>query len=220
MTAAQQQAIDEHWPRFGVPYTDAALDLDRLFGRAAPKILEIGSGMGQATVAMAATNPDNDYLAVEVHRPGVGSLIRRAIAAGTDNIRVICHDVVDILRCQIPPASLDGVCVFFPDPWPKKRHHKRRLLNSGFLSLLVPALKDNGRLFLATDQEDLAEYMLRECDGWPGLINLAGNGQYAPRPRWRPLTKFEKTALLAGRGIRDLIYAPAGPSRSANEPSD
>lgn len=200
-------ALERYGPLFVIPFTRERLDLDAAFGRTAPRILDIGSGMGETTVALAAANPGNDYLAVEVHRPGVGSLLRLMAERELTNIRVIQHDVVEVLRWQIPDESLEAVYIFFPDPWPKKRHHKRRLVNPHFLEILVPRLKAHGRVFLATDWEDLAMYLLEVCDAFPGLENLAGRGNFAPRPAWRPPTKFERRGLRQGFATFDLVYA-------------
>lgn len=209
LTAGQAEALRRHWGHYGIEFSRGSLDLNGVFGRRAPRVLDIGSGNGQVTLALAARHPENDYLAVEVHRPGVGSLIRQAQLAGIDNIRVCCHDVVEILRWQLREACLDEVYVFFPDPWPKKRHHKRRLINPAFISLLATRLKPNARLFIATDWEDMAQQALRVCDGEPRLLNLAGAGRYAPRPNWRPQTRFERRSRRLALPVWDLVYAPA-----------
>ncbi len=206
LTKAQADAINSYWADFGVDYRDEALDLDHLFGRDAPRMLEIGSGMGEATLDLAKKNPGSDYLAVEVHRPGIGSLLRGIVALGLSNIRVINHDVVDIVNRQIPEESLTSVYIHFPDPWPKKRHHKRRLIQPRFISRLTALMKTEGQLYLATDSADLAEHMLLVCDAEPGLVNQAGRGNFAPRPQWRPLTKFEQRAVDMDHQVRELIY--------------
>jgi tRNA (guanine-N7-)-methyltransferase len=217
LTQGQQKALDVHWRRYGIEFSNEPLNLDAVFGRAAPRVLDIGSGMGEATVEMALARPENDYLAVEVHRPGVGSLLRRAAAAGVRNLRVIAHDVVDVLRHQIPDRALDEVFLFFPDPWPKTRHHKRRLVSKSFLALLLPKLKSHCRFYLATDWPDLAVHLLRTCDACPGLENLAGRDHYTPRPRWRPATKFELRGERLEHAVRDLAYSPAWSSDSKEE---
>jgi tRNA (guanine-N7-)-methyltransferase len=173
--------------------------------------------MGEATVEIARAHPENDYLAIEVHQPGVGSLLRRAAEAGVRNLRVIAHDVVEVLRAQIPDRSLDEVYLFFPDPWPKKRHHKRRLVSRTFLALLVPKLRSHGRFYLASDSPDMARHLLATCDACPGLENLAGKGSYAPRPRWRPLTKFELRGERLRQSAFDLAYCPAASSVAKEE---
>jgi tRNA (guanine-N7-)-methyltransferase len=204
MTDAQRRARGELLPRLGVPYSRAPLDLDGLFGRAAPKILEIGSGMGETTARIAAANPGNDYLAVEVHAPGVGSLLARVAAAGLPNVRVIEHDAVEVVRDMIPPGSLAGVHVFFPDPWPKKRHHKRRLIQAPFVELLAVRMKPGGYLHVATDWEEYAGQILEVLAAQPLLANTAEH--YAARPDHRPLTKFEDRGLKLGHGVWDLVF--------------
>lgn len=207
ITPAQEKAIEQHWDQYGIEYKPRLLDLDKVFGRTAPKILEIGTGMGENIVALARGHRENDYLAIEVHRPGVGKLINQAEMLQLTNIRVICHDVVDVLVHQIRDRSLDMVLILFPDPWPKKRHHKRRLIQPGFVSLLSRKLQNHGRTFIATDWQDLAQHMLEICDREPGLVNLAGKGNFAPRPRWRPHTKFEQRGNSLKHGLWDLVYA-------------
>jgi len=206
MTDAQRHAINDYWQQYGVEFSKSMLDLDLLFQRSAPKVLDIGTGMGEVTASLAKDYPDNDYLAVEVHRPGVGSLIRRIVRDGLSNIRIINHDVTDVLHYQLPPDSLDMIYIFFPDPWPKKRHHKRRMINMEFLGLLKKCLKDNGRVFIATDWQDYAGHILETFSRDMDFINLAGAGRYAPRPSWRPFTKFEKRGTRLTHVIRDFIY--------------
>ena len=210
LTRGQARALEQYWPLFGLENTDEELDLNRVFGRPAPKILEIGTGMGEGIIALAGSHPENDYLAVEVHRPGIGSLLRLAAEQRLTNIRVINRDVVEVLGRQIPDRSLDEVYLFFPDPWPKKRHHKRRLLNNAFLSLLYTRLKSHARLYLATDRQDLAHYLRETCDEHPRFTNLAGRGNFAPRPVWRPLTKFEQRGTTLKQTARDLVYCVSG----------
>ena len=210
ITPAQELAIQQHWHRFGIDYQPQTLDLSQVFGRSAPKVLEIGTGTGENIVALANRHSDNDYLALEVHTPGVGKLIRQAVALNLSNIRVICHDAVEVLAHQIDDKTLDQILIFFPDPWPKKRHHKRRLLQPEFVALLRRKLQDHGRLFLATDWQDLAEHMLRVCDAEGELFNLAGRGNYSPRPKWRPLTKFEQRGRHLQHQVWDLAYAVNG----------
>lgn len=204
LTEAQRRAREEWLPRLGVPYAAQPLDLDRLFGRAAPKILEIGSGMGETTARIAAAHPDRDYLAVEVHTPGVGSLLAQIATAGLTNVRVIQHDAVEVVEHMIAPASLEGVHVFFPDPWPKKRHHKRRLLQPPFIALLSDRLRAGGTMHVATDWEDYALQILELLSAEPRLANTA-NG-FASRPEDRPLTKFERRGLKLGHGVRDIVF--------------
>ena len=207
ITEAQRRAHAELLPRFGVPYATGPLDLDRLFGRAAPKILEIGSGMGETTARIAAANPGSDYLAVEVHGPGVGSLLAQVAAAGLANVRVIQHDAVEVVEHKIGAGSLDGVHVFFPDPWPKKRHHKRRLIQPPFVALLATRLKAGAYLHVATDWEEYALQMLEVLAAEPLLANTAE--RYADRPEQRPFTKFEHRGLKLGHGVWDLVFRRA-----------
>ena len=206
LTDAQAHALEHYWSHYGIDYRAETINLDAVFGRRAPRILDIGSGMGETLIELARRHPENDYIAVEVHRPGVGSLIKSAASLGLTNVRVINHDVIDVLTHQLPDACLDETYIFFADPWPKKRHHKRRLVNENFLSLLKPKLKPHARLFLATDWADLAEHLLSVCDQDGDLNNIAGRGNFTPRPVWRPLTKFEKRGLKLEHGVWDLCY--------------
>jgi tRNA (guanine-N7-)-methyltransferase len=201
---AQRGAYDTLLPRFGVEFSPVPLDLDRAFGRAGPKILEIGFGMGETTAAIAAAQPDRDFLALDVHAPGVGGLLKLLDARGLTNVRVLRHDAVEVVERMIAPAALAGVHVFFPDPWPKKRHHKRRLLQPAFVRELALRLTGGGYLHAATDWEDYAVEMLATLRAEPLLENTAAD--YAPRPEYRPLTKFERRGLALGHGVRDLIF--------------
>ncbi|MDR2365025.1 MAG: tRNA (guanosine(46)-N7)-methyltransferase TrmB [Zoogloeaceae bacterium] len=205
LSGAQARYRDAMMPKIGAPYAKRLLDLDALFGRAAPKVLEIGCGMGETTARIAADHPENDYLGVEVHTPGVGSLCKRIAEMGLANLRVIQHDAVEVARDMLPEASLSGIHVFFPDPWPKKRHWKRRLIQPAFAALLASRLKPGGYLHCATDWEEYAAWMLEVLAAEPGLVNTAR--EYAPRPDWRPLTKFERRGLRLGHGVRDLVFA-------------
>lgn len=204
LTAAQQRACTELLPQFGIAYRDAPLDLEQTFGRAAPRILEIGFGMGETTAEIAARHPENDYLGIEVHTPGVGSLLRRLADAGLANVRVIRHDAVEVMRAMIPPASLDGVHIYFPDPWPKKRHHKRRLIQPPFIALLTSRLKVGAYLHVATDWEDYAQQILEVLSAEPTLANSAPG--FAPRPEWRPRTKFEARGVRLGHRVWDILF--------------
>jgi tRNA (guanine-N7-)-methyltransferase len=204
VTDAQRRAREEWMPRYGVPFAAAPLDLDLVFGRAAPKILEIGFGMGETTAAIAASHPGNDYLGIEVHTPGVGSLLRRVAELGLANVRVIQHDAADVIEAMVAPASLDGVHVFFPDPWPKKRHHKRRLIQPPFVRLLASRMKPGAYLHVATDWEDYARQVLEVLSGESLLVNTADG--FAPRPEWRPQTKFEARGLRLGHRVWDLLF--------------
>lgn len=204
---AQQRARAELLPRFGVPYAPRALDLDAVFGRRAPRVAEIGFGMGETTARIARANPGVDYLAIEVHGPGVGSLLRRLDEDGIANVRVVQHDAVEVLRDMVPAGSLDGIHVFFPDPWPKKRHHKRRLIQPGFARLAAERLAPGGYLHVATDWGDYAEHVLAVLSATPGLRNTAED--FAPRPAGRPETKFERRGLKLGHGVWDIVFRRA-----------
>ncbi|MEK7737994.1 MAG: tRNA (guanosine(46)-N7)-methyltransferase TrmB [Pseudomonadota bacterium] len=205
VTQAQQRHHQEGMPLWGVSYRPALLDLDAVFGRAAPKILEIGFGMGESTAAIAAAHPDNDYLGVEVHTPGVGGLLKEIAARNLTNIRIVQHDAVEVLRDMIPLASLAGAHVFFPDPWPKKRHHKRRLLQPALVHLLAERLAPGGTLHCATDWEEYAQQMLAVLGAEPLLENTVA--EYAARPAYRPQTKFESRGLRLGHGVRDVVFS-------------
>ncbi len=201
---AQQRSLDTLLPRFGIAYSGAPLDLEAAFGRKAPKILEIGFGMGETTAAIAAAHPDIDYLAIEVHSPGVGSLLKQIEEMGLTNLRIIQHDAVEVIQNMLPPDSLDGVHLFFPDPWPKKRHHKRRLLQPPFCSLIASRIRPGGYFHSATDWEEYAQQMLEVLAAETQLENIAAG--YAERPGSRPLTKFEQRGLRLGHRVWDLIF--------------
>lgn len=204
VSSAQQRAYDSLLPKYGIPYSAARLDLERAFGRSAPKLLEIGFGMGEATARIAKQHPENDYLAIEVHTPGVGSLLKRIGEEGIANLRVVQHDAVEVLQHMIGDAALDGIHVFFADPWPKKRHHKRRLIQPGFAALLARRLKPGGYIHAATDWRDYALHMLAVFSAEPLLVNTAPG--FAPRPEYRPLTKFEERGLKLGHEVWDLVF--------------
>jgi tRNA (guanine-N7-)-methyltransferase len=200
----QQRAYQELLPRFGIAYRPAPLDFREAFGRVAPVVAEIGFGMGETTARIAAENPGIDYLAMEVHAPGVGSLLRQLEAQGSTNVRVISHDAVEVMRDMVPAASLAGIHVFFPDPWPKKRHHKRRLVQPDFAALVAERLQPGGYLHVATDWQEYAEHVLAVLSATPALANSADS--YAPRPATRPETKFERRGLKLGHGVWDLVF--------------
>ncbi len=204
MSPAQQRACETLLPRFGIAYASNELDLDRAFGRNAPKILEIGFGMGDSTAAIALAHPENDYLALEVHTPGVGNLLKLIDAQQISNIRIMQHDAVEVLRDMIPPNTLDGVHIFFPDPWHKARHNKRRLIQTPFIAPLVTKLKPGGYIHVATDWQDYAEQVLAVLSAEPLLENTAAG--YAPRPCYRPLTKFEQRGIRLGQGVWDMVF--------------
>jgi tRNA (guanine-N7-)-methyltransferase len=206
MTDAQQRALQELWPRYGLDYAPQAVDLDALFGRGAPRALEIGFGNGEHLAALAAAHPEHDHLGVEVHPPGVGHLLQLIAAAGLTNVRVSSHDAVEVLAGQIPPASLDEVRVLFPDPWHKKRHHKRRLIQPAFLDLLALRLRPGGILRLATDWEPYAEHMLEVLRAHPAYENLSASGDYVDRDDARAPTRFERRGERLGHVVRDLAF--------------
>jgi tRNA (guanine-N7-)-methyltransferase len=205
LTKGQERALQTGWPQFGVEYTGQALDLVNTFGRGdSPKILEIGFGMGDATAKIAQTLPDSDFLAVEVHTPGVGGLLKLMQEGDISNIRIVQHDAVEVLQNMLADASLDGVHIFFPDPWHKKRHHKRRLIQAEFVQLLCAKLKAGAYIHVATDWQEYAEWVLEVLRAEPQLQNTAVD--YAEKPAYRPLTKFENRGLKLGHGVWDLVF--------------
>lgn len=204
VSEAQHRAHETLLPRYGIAYKEAPLDLDSVFGRRAPKVLEIGFGMGETTAAIAAAQPHIDYLGIEVHTPGVGALLKQIEAQTLTNLRIIQHDAVEVLQHMIAPRSLDGVHIFFPDPWPKKRHHKRRLIQAPLVARLAQKLKTGGYLHAATDWHEYAEQILAVCSGAAELHNTAAD--YAPRPAYRPRTKFEARGLKLGHGVWDIVF--------------
>lgn len=208
VTLAQQRALETLWPQYGVTASKNRLNLEELFGRTAAKHLEIGFGMGDTLIDMAKTHPENDYLGIDVYRPGVGRLLLQLEAQQLTNVRVFCADAVEVLQYQLAIASLDSVYVFFPDPWPKKRHHKRRLVQAEFVKLLAQRLKSGGYLYLATDCQDYAEQMLAVLESSGDFINSVATNEFAPLalPIERPLTKFEQRGLRLGNQVWNLLY--------------
>jgi tRNA (guanine-N7-)-methyltransferase len=208
VSAAQLRYHAEGLPRYGIEYSPAPLNLAAAFGRPLgdkrPKILEIGCGMGETTALIAASHPENDYLGIEVHTPGVGSLLKEIATRELSNLRVIQHDAVEVVRDMIQPGSLAGIHIYFPDPWPKKRHHKRRLIQPPFVALLASRLAPGGYLHCATDWEEYAQQMLAVLSAEPLLANTAA--AFAPRPAWRPQTKFETRGLRLGHGVWDVLF--------------
>jgi tRNA (guanine-N7-)-methyltransferase len=204
MGPGQQRARDELGPRFVLPFQATALDLEACFGRRAPLVLEIGFGMGDATAQVAAAQPQTDFLGIEVHPPGVGALLRQIGERQLTNLRIVQHDAVEVLEQMIAPATLAGVHIWFPDPWPKARHHKRRLVQPPFVARLVTRIVPGGYLHCATDWEPYAQQMLEVLSAEPALVNTAAD--FAPKPGWRPLTKFEARGLRLGHGVRDLLF--------------
>lgn len=207
LTEGQARALEDHWNDYGLSLTaNGPLNLEACFGRHAPTILEIGFGNGDSLLAMAATNPDKNYIGIEVHRPGVGGLINNAEKKGIRNIRVFCDDAVDVLQQAIPDQSLVGVQLFFPDPWQKKRHHKRRIVQPEFVALVAAKLVPGGYFHMATDWQNYAEHMMAVMSASEAFRNRAGAGGYSPRPDYRPETKFERRGIRLGHGVWDLIF--------------
>ena len=205
LTRAQSRALDELWPRFGLSPEQPGSP-SQWFGRSADCVLEIGFGNGQALLQCAAADPDRDYVGIEVHGPGVGQLLLGIESAQLTNVRVFQHDAVEVLRHCLPSASLAETRIWFPDPWHKKRHHKRRLIQPDFIALLVDRLQPGGLLHLATDWQPYAEWMIEVCEAQPRLQNLAGPGLPSPRPESRPLTHFEQRGERLGHVVSDLLY--------------
>jgi len=205
-TAGQQRALAELWPKYGVEFAQSTLDLSALFGRVAPRMLEIGFGAGEALLQFASAHPEIDCIGIEVHRPGVGRLLLGAEAAKLGNLRVICHDAVEVLQHQVAPASIALVHIFFPDPWPKKRHHKRRLIQPAFVELLATAIAPGGTLRLATDWEPYAQHMREVIDASPAFANIAVASGFVARSAERVLTRFERRGQRLGHGVWDLEY--------------
>ena len=207
LSPAQARALAELAPRYAIPFAHAPLDFAKTFGRRADVVLEIGCGMGETTAAIAAAHPGVDFVGIEVHAPGVGAILNRIAQAGLGNLRVIQHDAVEVVDAMIAEGSLGGVHVYFPDPWPKKRHHKRRLLKPSFVHALARRLRVGGYLHVATDWAPYAEEILPTLAGEPLLANTAA--AYAPRPAWRPQTKFETRGLKLGHEVFDLVFRRA-----------
>ncbi len=206
VTKAQEEALTNLWPVFGIEPSDTPLDFPTLFGRVAPVTLEIGFGNGDSLAQMAAAAPERDFIGIEVHTPGVGHLLKLIGDQDLQNVRVMNTDAVEILQQRIPAHSLDRVQLFFPDPWHKKKHHKRRIVQLPFVSLLASRLQTGGVFHMATDWENYAEYMAEVMQTSPDFVNLASQPPYAPRPDTRPLTKFENRGLKLGHGVWDLLY--------------
>lgn len=204
LSPAQARALETLGPRYALPFARAPIDFERLFGRRAPVVLEIGCGMGETTAAIADAHRDTDFVGVEVHGPGVGAILNRIEALALSNLRVVQHDAVEVVDAMIPDGSLAGIHVYFPDPWPKKRHHKRRLLKSAFVHALARRLAPGGYLHAATDWAPYAEEILATFSAEPLLANTGQ--RYAPRPAWRPLTKFEARGLKLGHEVFDILF--------------
>lgn len=206
MTSSQRAAFETLWSRYGIALDAEVVDARAAFSRAAPLVLEIGFGMGDTLAAVAAADTERNYLGIEVHRPGIGHLLARLEREQISNVRVINMDAVEVLEKHVVDASLEAVFVFFPDPWPKTRHHKRRLIQPPFVDLLARKLRVGGVLHLATDWQHYAEQMLATVSASSAFMNRAGEGQYSPRPTYRPLTKFERRGQRLGHGIWDLMF--------------
>jgi tRNA (guanine-N7-)-methyltransferase len=204
MGTGQQRALVELAPRYVLPFAAQSIEAAAVFGRTAPLVLEIGFGMGDATAVIAHAQPDTDFLGVEVHPPGVGSLLQKIEALGLANLRIVQHDAVEVLEQMLPPGTLAGIHIYFPDPWHKKRHHKRRLIQPPLVALLASRLAPGGYLHCATDWQPYAEQMLAVLGAEPALVNTAPG--FAPRPPWRPATKFEQRGLRLGHGVWDLLF--------------
>ncbi len=206
LTQGQQHALDQYWPVQGIDYTATPLVQEDIFSRTAPLVLEIGFGMGASLVTMAKDNPHQDFIGIEVHAPGVGACLAAAHEAGITNLRVMCHDAVEVLEKMIPDNSLRMVQLFFPDPWHKARHNKRRIVQVPFVELVLRKLKLGGVFHMATDWENYAEHMLAVMQSVAGYQNLSTDKTYVPRPETRPLTKFEQRGQRLGHGVWDLMF--------------
>ncbi|GAB4295969.1 MAG: tRNA (guanosine(46)-N7)-methyltransferase TrmB [Methylophaga sp.] len=206
LTPGQQKALDELWPAFGIEDSDEPLDMTTLFGRNAPVVLEIGFGNGASLAEMAKNQPDHDFIGIEVHRPGVGQLLKSIETEALDNVRVACTDAVAFLKTRIQDNSLDRIQIFFPDPWHKKRHHKRRIIQPAFVNVLADKLKAGGHLHLATDWQDYADQMLADISGNQRFLNCGDESGFIERPDYRPVTKFEQRGQRLGHGVWDLLF--------------
>jgi len=206
LTPGQQKAIDTLWHKFAIDEGDSLIDLNELFGRDAPKVLEIGFGNGASLAQMAAAQPEHDFIGVEVHRPGVGQLLKAIEEQGLTNLRVACTDAVVLLEKRISDNALDRLQLYFPDPWHKKRHHKRRIIQPSFVNLLAQKIKSDGHLHMATDWEHYAEQMLEDLSNSSDFINCSDDSGYIERPDYRPLTKFEQRGHRLGHGVWDLLF--------------
>lgn len=206
LTQGQQRALDNHWSEFGIDYQQTPLDFTTLFGNAHPVILEIGFGNGESLLQMSEANPEQNFIGIEVHRPGVGHLLHLIVARGLQNLRLMNHDAVEILQNQVPEHSLARVQLYFPDPWHKKKHHKRRIVQPAFLDLLASRIKDGGQIHFATDWKAYAEHMMNTLEQHPRFENTQENHLFTPRPEYRPETKFERRGHRLGHGVWDLVF--------------
>ena len=214
LTTGQQKGLDTHWPQFGIAFDGQPVDLEKNFGRAAPRVLEIGTGNGDAIVQMAEAMPDHDFLGIEVHTPGVGHALLEIGARGLTNVRLMRHDAMEVLNVSLQPATFDRVNLYFPDPWPKKRHHKRRIVQAPFLDLVHGLLKDGGLLHMATDWAPYAEHMIETLTAYAGFKNVAPGDDLATgavrRPDERPLTRFELRGQRKGHDVWDFKFRKSG----------
>jgi tRNA (guanine-N7-)-methyltransferase len=210
LTPGQLSALEKLWPLYGLENSSEPFDFESVFGRSAPVILEIGFGNGESLAQAAAESPDQDFVGIEVHRPGVGHLLQLIDHQGLKNLRIVCADAVSVLEHRVVDNSLAGLRIYFPDPWPKKRHHKRRIVQAPFITLATRKLCDRGVLHLATDWENYAEQMMAVVEAQPGLRNQAGTGGFSERPDWRAETKFERRGKRLGHGVWDLIFSREG----------
>lgn len=206
LTTAQQNALVELWPHYGIEHRETLLDFDDYFARRADLVVEIGFGNGESTWRMAQQEPDINFIGVEVHRPGVGHLLMALDANGIDNVRIACEDAVPFFQQRIPAGSLAGIRIYFPDPWPKKRHHKRRIIQPEFVSQLERSMAKGGILHLATDWHPYAEHMLEVMQSSSEFGNLSPTGDYSERPKWRPRTKYEQRGERLGHKVRDILF--------------
>lgn len=206
ITEGQKRAFEDCWPRLGLSLFSGAINPQQVFGRAAPLVLEIGFGMGDSLLEMAINEPDKNFIGIEVHPPGVGRIMNGAIQSELSNLRVYMADAMDVLEDCIPDGSIDRLQLYFPDPWHKKKHHKRRILQADFVQKLRPKLALGGVFHMATDWQPYAEHMLEVMSAAPGFTNTQGDGGYAPRPAYRPITKFEKRGERLGHGVWDLLF--------------
>ncbi|MFC0322869.1 tRNA (guanosine(46)-N7)-methyltransferase TrmB [Gallibacterium melopsittaci] len=206
LSEAQKRAMNDNWAFFGLEHQQQPFDFAKIFGNKHPVILEIGFGMGQSLVTMAKQNPQYNYLGIEVHTPGVGACIATALEQKVNNLRVICHDAIEILQDNIPDNSLAGLQLFFPDPWQKAKHHKRRIVQTPFIELIMPKLTPNGFIHMATDWQNYADHMLEVLRSQPDLSNTSTTNDFIPRPDSRPLTKFEQRGQRLGHGVWDLYF--------------
>jgi len=209
MTPAQQRAFDQHWTTYGLDYAAAPRDFSAVFGRVAPTVLEIGFGNGEALAWASENDQARDFIGVEVHGPGVGRLMNALAARDARNVRLYRHDAVEVLEHEIAPGTLSEVRIWFPDPWHKKRHHKRRIIQPAFVQLLASRMAEHGLLHLATDWEPYAEHMREVLEAAPGWRNAVAPGAFAEQPAWRIETHFERRGLKLGHGVRDLLYRKA-----------